>query len=99
MMTLDQLKSAILKNGLEEMKILSHAWHNMDPRHETPQRNRHNVNVAEYGGYASAFFSAFFAVDVVTLYELDKLIADLEEDMAQAQKSDECTLITGEKAQ
>lgn len=74
---IQELKRTIMESALDELKDLSRSWHNMDPRHETPERNRHNVDVCEYGGYAGACLIP----PGVKLYDLDELIAELEEDM------------------
>lgn len=78
-MTLSKLKTEIFRQSIEELKLLSKAWHNMNPINETPERNKWNVHVGEFGGYASLFFPE--KNGKVILHELDELIFDLEDEL------------------
>ena len=74
---LDKVKAEAMNMALEELRVVRDALRNMDPRFETRERNRHNVDTAMFGGYGGALLGRL-KPHVFRLADLEELIERLE---------------------
>lgn len=77
------VKRVAIQMALDELKTVQSGWLDMRRENETPERNRHNVDVSEYGGYGGVLLDRL-KPEVLRLADLDELISALEEDLEVA---------------
>lgn len=74
---LPTVKAEAAKMVLNELRVVRDAWRDMDPRFETPARNRHNVDTSLFGGFGGALLGRL-KPQVFRLADLEELIERLE---------------------